>query len=196
MHVFRAHCILQSYTEWSTLTSNTEVLQTVKGMHINIVSSLPNKKSFQYSLNEVETEFVRQARSTKSARKKSQCSHKVWACGTYITHLCQAQKRWWMRLILNMKSLNRFVRYKEFKMDTVSSILHLVRPKIFLVKLDIKDAYYSIPIKESHQKLLKFKFEGKLYKFLALMVILEAQGNSQSYWNLHWKHWEFNVNLW
>ena len=86
-----------------------------------------------------------------------------------------------MRLILNMKSLNRFVRYKEFKMDTVSSILHLVRPKIFLVKLDIKDAYYSIPIKESHQKLLKFKFEGKLYKFLALMVILEAQGNSQSY---------------
>ena len=66
-------------------------------------------------------------------------------------------------------------------MNTVSSILHLVRPKIFLVKLDIKDAYYSIPIKESHQKLLKFKFEGKLYKFLALMVILEAQGNSQSY---------------
>ena len=95
LQVFRAHCILQSYTEWSALTSNTEVLQTVKGMHINIVSSLPNKKSFQYSLNEVETEFVRQARSTKSARKKSQCSHKVWACGTYITHLCQAQKRWW-----------------------------------------------------------------------------------------------------
>ena len=39
---------------------------------------------------------------------------------------------------------------------------------MFMAKLDIKDAYYSIPINESHQKLLKFCFENKLYKFTAL----------------------------
>ena len=53
-------------------------------------------------------------------------------------------------------------------MDAISSILHLVRTNMFLAKLDIKDAYYSIPFEESHQKLLKFKFEGK-FKFLVLL---------------------------
>ena len=76
-----------------------------------------------------------------------------------------------IRLILNLKSLSKSVPYKKFKMDTISFVLHLVRPKMFLAKLDIKDAYYSFPIEEIeefHQKLLKFKFEGKLYVFLAL----------------------------
>ena len=54
-------------------------------------------------------------------------------------------------------------------MDTISSILHLVRPNMSLAKLNIKDAYNRIPIEESHQKLLKFKFEGKLYRYLALL---------------------------
>ena len=71
-----------------------------------------------------------------------------------------------MRLILNLKSLNKLVPHKKSKMDTTSTILHLVRPEMFLAKLDIKDAYSSISIEESHQKLLKFKFKGKLYKFL------------------------------
>ena len=33
----------------------------------------------------------------------------------------------------------------------------------------MKDAYYSTPIEESHQKLLKFKFEGELYTYWALL---------------------------
>ena len=53
-------------------------------------------------------------------------------------------------------------------MDTMSSILCLVRPKMFLGKLDSNDAYYIILTEESHQKLLKFKFEGVFYKFLTV----------------------------
>ena len=48
----------------------------------------------------------------------------------------------------------------------MSSILRLVRPKMFLDKLDSNDVYYIILIEESQQKLLKFKFEGIFYKFL------------------------------
>ena len=57
--VFRG-CLLQSHTEWSPLTSDREVLQTVKKMHINITISLPNSNSFQYSFNELKTESLRQ----------------------------------------------------------------------------------------------------------------------------------------
>ena len=39
---------------------------------------------------------------------------------------------------------------------------------MFLVKLDLKDAYYSFPIEEFHEKLLKFKFDKKRYKSMVL----------------------------
>ena len=34
-----------------------------------------------------------------------------------------------------------------------------------MVKIDVKDAYYSILILNEHQKFLKFSLQGKLYKF-------------------------------
>ena len=37
-----------------------------------------------------------------------------------------------------------------------------------MAKVDIKDTYYSVPILESHQKHLKFIFNGKLYQFTCL----------------------------
>ena len=37
-----------------------------------------------------------------------------------------------------------------------------------MAKIDIKDAYYSVSIKKGDQKLLKFVFNGKLYKFTVL----------------------------
>ena len=41
----------------------------------------------------------------------------------------------------------------------------MITPNCYMAKLDIKDAYYSIPILEEHQKYLNFLFEGNLYQF-------------------------------
>ena len=53
-------------------------------------------------------------------------------------------------------------------METISTILHLVRSGMFMAKLDIKDAYYSVPKCEDHQNLLKFQYQTSLFKFTAL----------------------------
>ena len=53
-------------------------------------------------------------------------------------------------------------------MEALSSILWLIQPNNYMAKIDIKDAYYSIPIFEQHQKLLKFIHKNCLYKFTAL----------------------------
>ena len=37
-----------------------------------------------------------------------------------------------------------------------------------MAKIDLKDAYYSVKLKASDQKLLKFMHNGKLYKFVCL----------------------------
>ena len=69
---------------------------------------------------------------------------------------------------MNLKNLNVEVPDKHFKMETVSTILRMVRPNWFMAKLDIKDAYYSVKILPKDQKLLKFRLHGKLYKFTCL----------------------------
>ena len=53
-------------------------------------------------------------------------------------------------------------------MDTVINVLQPVFPGVYMAKLDIKDAYYSVPIFSDDQKVLKFKFKNILYLHLAL----------------------------
>ena len=72
------------------------------------------------------------------------------------------------RFILNLKKLNEQMPYVHFKMDNIHTVLSLVTKGCFMAKIDIKDAYYSVPILEKHQKYLKFLHNGVLYKFLCL----------------------------
>ena len=72
------------------------------------------------------------------------------------------------RLILNLRQLNKVTQYKHFKMDTLASILRSVTPGAYMAKIDIKDAYYSVPIKLKDQKCLKFTFDQVLYQFTVL----------------------------
>ena len=97
----------------------------------------------------------------------AQCSHEA---GEVISPIFLTPKSDGdgFRLILNLKKLNEVAQYHHFKMETLKTILTLVSPGIFMCKLDIKDAYYSVPIKIEDQKLLKFEFDGVLYKFLCL----------------------------
>ena len=62
------------------------------------------------------------------------------------------------RLILNLKPLNEFEAYYHFKMDTLHAALKLMRPGCFMASVDLKDAYYSIPVAEEDQIFLTFEW--------------------------------------
>ena len=55
-------------------------------------------------------------------------------------------------------------------METLDTILKLVRPGCFMATVDLKDAYYSVAIRENTQQYLKLFFDGTLYKYLALLI--------------------------
>ena len=74
------------------------------------------------------------------------------------------------RLILNLKETNKFVENFHFKMETITTILSLVRPNCYMGSIDIKDAYYSVPVCEEDQKYLKFIFDGQLFQFTCLPI--------------------------
>ena len=54
-----------------------------------------------------------------------------------------------MRLILNLKNLDKNLTYKFFKMEAFESTLALVQPNSCLVTIDLKDVYYSLKIYEN-----------------------------------------------
>ena len=55
-------------------------------------------------------------------------------------------------LILNFKSCNEAVLFKHFRMDTLSTVINLIRPGDYMASLDLKHAYYTIPIAAEHGK--------------------------------------------
>ena len=64
------------------------------------------------------------------------------------------------RPVIDLSHLNDFVQLTPFKMETVASVLLSVREGDFLASLDLKDAYFQIPIHGSSRKLLRFHVGG------------------------------------
>ena len=71
-------------------------------------------------------------------------------------------------MILNLKELNSFVEYEHFKIDSLRSVIGLMTPNCYMASIDIKDAYYTVPIAIEHQKYLKFAWRDKLYQYTCL----------------------------
>ena len=59
-------------------------------------------------------------------------------------------------MILNLRELNKFITPRHFKMDTFEMGLHLVKQDCYLYSIDLRHAYYSVPIAEEDQKYLRF----------------------------------------
>ena len=68
----------------------------------------------------------------------------------------------------NLKQLNEFIVYHHFKMDSLKAATEVMKPGCFMASIDLKDAYYTVPIHHEFQKYLKFQVGGKLYQYTCL----------------------------
>ena len=53
----------------------------------------------------------------------------------------------------------------HFKMEAIKQVIHMITPNCYVASLDIKDAFYTVPIYEQHKKYLKFINTGITYQF-------------------------------
>jgi hypothetical protein len=53
-------------------------------------------------------------------------------------------------------------------MEMTRLIAMAMQPGDWAVSMDLKDAYFHIPIHPDYQKYLRFQFEGQIYQFQAL----------------------------
>jgi hypothetical protein len=79
----------------------------------------------------------------------------------------QKEKGVW-RGILDLSVLNNYVLKEHFKMETAEDVRVQLSPGEWATSLDLKDAYYHIPIHRASRKFLRFVYQGKVYQFQAL----------------------------
>jgi hypothetical protein len=85
--------------------------------------------------------------------------------GFVCSFFCVPKKSGGFRPIVNLKPLNRFIVYEHFKMENLETVRYLVREGDWFIKLDLKDAYLTVPVNSSQQKYLRFAWKGRVYQF-------------------------------
>jgi len=72
------------------------------------------------------------------------------------------------RMIVNLKPLNRFVQYHHFKMETLQTLRSLIQENDYMVKIDLKDAFLSIPLSKEASRYVAFKWGDRTLCMRAL----------------------------
>ena len=58
--------------------------------------------------------------------------------------------------------------YNHFKLESLDQLRYILKPNDWMTKLDLKDAYHTIPINERHRRYLRFQWKGKFFEFTCL----------------------------
>jgi reverse transcriptase-like protein len=64
------------------------------------------------------------------------------------------------RLIINLKRLNEFLDNQRFKMEDYRTVRTLLRKDSYMSKIDLQDAYHSVPIHKDFRKYLRFSWNN------------------------------------
>ena len=154
---------------WKKLTDDKHILETVTGCKIDLTqtpyqSHIPNTPKFsEEEMTVIDKELENML--NKQVIKLTEHEEGEFISGIFLRPKKEAGK---FRLILNLKPFNKFVHAEHFKMDTITTCIELMSQNCYMASIDLRDAYYSIPIDKSDQKYLKFFWRGKLYGYTCL----------------------------
>ena len=164
---FAAGCIRHSLGAWKEITSDREIISTVMGLKIDFDE--PPQQQFLPPCKRPASEEAVIDLEVKKLLSKSVIEPTRHSHGEIISDVfVRVKKDGGHRMILNLKNLNQYANKLHFKMDTLNTIIKLVEKDCFMASIDLKDAYYSVPIAKSHRKYLRFFWREQLYQFTCL----------------------------
>ena len=72
------------------------------------------------------------------------------------------------RMILNLKPLNKLIKYRKSKMPNTYTVMNMVKVGDHFISLDLENAYSSLQIRDRDCRFLQFSFENKHYMYPVL----------------------------
>ena len=167
---FKAGCLQNYITKWESLTNEPAILDAVKHYHIEFSTGYPVQSllSKYITFSSSEQEII-EAEIGKLFTKGVIIENTTSEPGEFIsTVFVRMKKDGTHMMILNLKQLNEHVAYHHFKMDTIQTALKLMHPGCFMASVDLKDAYYSVPVAKEDRKFLRFQWGATLFQFTCL----------------------------
>lgn len=153
---------------WEGITNDVTILSWIDGYKIPF-NSFPVQVDIpaQAILSQVEiektTDLINKLIDKDAVQK---CSPKIdqFISPTFIVPKPDGT----YRFILNLKQLNKFIVPVHFKHEDGRTASKLMFKDCYMATLDIKDAYYLVPIVKEHRKFLRFYCNQDLYEFTCL----------------------------
>ena len=73
------------------------------------------------------------------------------------------------RPIVSMKQVNNHIRYVKFRMVTVKDLKLWVRQGYYFTSIDLRDAYFSIPLHKTVWRVIRFVWRDLTYEFMVCL---------------------------
>ena len=167
MAAYKAGNIKNYLGNWEKITSDNVILDIIEnGLKIEFLGSPPTSRPYRLKFSEKEENFI-SAEIDKLVKKGVIQECNITSDSYFSSIFLRPKKDNSFRFILNLKELNKHIFSPHFKMESVHMAKDMLRKNMWMASIDLKDAYYSVPIHKDYQKYLKFLWD-KPYKFLAL----------------------------
>ena len=153
--------------QWEEITDSSWVLSVINGVSIdqNSIELIPDKQEIQFEpeMHEAMAKEVEKLLDKKVIEQVCESEDQV------VSNIFGRRKKdGSTRVILNLKEFNKQFDKIHFKMESLTDAINLMTEGCFFGSIDLKDAYFSINIKESSRKYFRFRFENILYQFIGL----------------------------
>lgn len=154
--------------QWSLLTSDSTILNWVKGYSIpfNKRPSQPHTlatKTINRNERKTYSICIHHLTSIGAVRKCKPCKDQFLS-----TYFLVPKPGGGFRFVLNLKKLNTFISISHFKMENFKAVKDMIFKDSYMCSIDLKDAYFSISVNRKHRKYLRFIFDNCLYEFTCL----------------------------
>ena len=153
---------------WKQISNDPWILDTVSGYKMEFLGhpqqrAVPATIRLDMQKSQILTREVKDL-AAKEAIQRAPPNREGFTSPLFLVP--KSDGSW--RPVINLKALNKYVVTRHFKMESVRTVKGLMQKGDWLVKLDLKDAYLSVPIHPAHQKFLKFQWQGSTWQFQSL----------------------------
>lgn len=163
-------------SNWEKITKDCSILTELRGYKIDFLKT-PRQISVteihysekEYQILNKEIGEMLEKRAVEIVDPKNSVQDQFIS-----TLFVRPKKDGGSRPIFNLKKLNEYVVYEHFKMEGFQVVKNIMIKRDFMCKIDLKDAYFCIPIHQTHRKYLRFTWGGQLLQYTSLPFGLAA----------------------
>ncbi|KAI8428780.1 hypothetical protein MSG28_007454 [Choristoneura fumiferana] len=158
---------LRSFLEvWKSTGAPKSILNIIEGYTIPFVAKPPLIPFYTHILRKFETKEMTQ--EIISLIDQGILEHTSVQSGFLSTMFPVPKSDGKIRPIINLRGLNRYLLPRKFRLLNHFKVPHFLQQGDYLVKIDISQAYFHVPIKTQHRRFLSIVHQGRVLQFTCL----------------------------